>query len=118
MNRMRCQSTDGRPWTTVKVRELRERLGVAAFDPNRAREETISVDETARRLGISVGSVHRLIRAGTLPAKQLMPSAPWQVPVAALDSESVQIGVRAIAERRPRKPSQLQDDKTLRPPGL
>lgn len=47
MNRMRCKSVDGESWTTVRVRELRERLGIAAFDPATLRVETISVDETA-----------------------------------------------------------------------
>jgi DNA invertase Pin-like site-specific DNA recombinase len=118
MNRMRCKSPDGASWTTVRVRELRERLGIAPFDPTAPREETISVDETARRLQICVGSVLRLIREGTVPAKQLMPSAPWQVPVAALDTEVVRIGVRTIVERRPQNFDILQDEKTLKLPGL
>lgn len=118
MNRMRCKSSDGQSWTVVRVRELRERLGVAEFDPTLKREETISVDETARRLGICVGSVHRLIRAGALPAKQLMHAAPWQVPVASLDSEAVQIGVREVIDRRPRNFAVLQDVKTLKLPGI
>jgi hypothetical protein len=118
MNRMRCKSSDGQSWTAVRVRELRERLGIAPFDPSLPREETISVDETAKRLEICVGSVHRLIREGALPAAQLMPSAPWQVPVAALDTEAVKIGVRAIIERRPRNFLNLQDTKTLKLPGL
>ena len=118
MNRMRCKSADGQSWTTVEVRALRERLGIAPFDPDTPREETISVDETARRLAICVGSVHRLIRSGALPATQLMPSAPWQVPVAALESEVVQAGVHAIKQRRPSNFIVLQDPKTLSLPGL
>lgn len=118
MNRMRCQSSEGTTWTTVRVRQLRERIGIAPFDSNQPRETTISVDETARRLGICVGSVLRLIREGILPAKQLMPSAPWQVPVAALDTEPVKIGVRAVVERRPRNFAVLQDEKTLKLPGF
>jgi DNA invertase Pin-like site-specific DNA recombinase len=117
MNRMRCKSADGESWTTVRVRELRERLGIAAFDPA-AGAETISVDETARRLEICVGSVHRLIRCGVLPATQLMPSAPWKVPAAALETEAVQTGVREIVARRPRNFTALQDVKTLRLPGI
>jgi hypothetical protein len=115
---MRCKSTDGASWTTVRVRELRERLGIAAFDPTMPREKTISVDETAHRLKICVGSVLRLIRDGIVPAKQLMPSAPWQIPVAALDTEPVRIGVRKIIERRPRNFNVLQDEKALKLPGL
>ena len=118
MNRMRCRSTEGTTWTAIRVRELRERMGIAPFDPAHSREKTISVDETARRLQICVGSVLRLIREGTLPAKQLMPSAPWQVPVAALETESVRLGVRAVVERRPRNLRVLQDERTLKLPGF
>ncbi len=46
MNRMRCKSTDGTSWTTMRVRQLRERIGIAAFDPTAPRDKTISVDET------------------------------------------------------------------------
>jgi DNA invertase Pin-like site-specific DNA recombinase len=118
MNRMRCRATDGTTWTAVRVRELRERMGILPFDPTQPREKTISVDETARRLKICVGSVLRLIREGILPAKQLMPSAPWQVPVASLESEAVKIGVREVVERRPRNFRVLQDERTLKLPGF
>lgn len=117
LNRMRCKGPAGKSWTTVRVRELRQQLGIPDYDPV-AKEDTISVDETAARLKICVGSVKRLIRDGVLPAKQAMPAAPWQVPVAALDSEPVKIGVRAIIERRPRNFDNLQDNKSLRLPGL
>jgi DNA invertase Pin-like site-specific DNA recombinase len=118
MNRMRCKSADGRSWTTVRVRELRERLGIAAYDPTAVTVETISVDETASRLNICVGSVIRLIREGVLPATQLMPSAPWKVPVDALASEAVKAGVRAVVARRPRNFTVLQGEKTPRLPGF
>ena len=118
MNRMRCRSDDGGTWTTVRVRELRKRLGIAEFDPAAADPETISMDEAALRLGIGTSSVQRLIRDGTLPATQLMPSAPWKVSVEALDSEAVRIGVREILARRPGHFKQLQDDRTLRLPGI
>jgi excisionase family DNA binding protein len=108
---MRCKSEDGQSWTTVRVQALRDRLGIAAFDPSQADGETISVDETAHRLKISVGSVQRLIRQGILPATQLMPSAPWKVPVAALDTEAVQIGVQGVIARRPRNFVDLKDKR-------
>jgi hypothetical protein len=72
-----------------------------AFNPASQAEETICVDKAALRLGICVGSVYKLIRAGVLPATQLIPSAPWQIPVGALESEAVNIGVQQIAARRP-----------------
>lgn len=118
LNRMHCRAPEGETWTMVRVKALRERLGIAAFDPSASRETTISVDATARQLGICVGSVHRLIRAGILPANQVMPSAPWEVPVAALATEAVRIGVRNVVARRPKNFERLQDLGTLRLPGL
>ena len=118
MNRMRCKSSDGKSWTVAHVRELRERLGIAAFDPASIKIETITVDEAAHRLNICIGSVRRLIREGVLPATQLMPSAPWQIPTASLDTDAVKIGVRAVMERRPRNFKVLQDLKTLKLPGF
>lgn len=118
MNRMRCKPSDGKAWTTVRVRELRERLGIAPFDPTSQRAETISADETATRLGICVGSVQKLIRAGVLPATQLMHSAPWQIPVAALETEAVKTGVREIIGRRPKYYARYQKDKILKLPGF
>ena len=46
-----------------------------------------------------------------------MPSAPWQVPVAALATEAVRIGVRDVIARRPKNFEVLQDIQTLTLPG-
>jgi hypothetical protein len=62
--------------------------------------------------------VHKLIRDGVLPGTQLMPSAPWQIPVEALDTEQVRIGLQEIAERRPTKVLAAVDERLLRLPGL
>jgi hypothetical protein len=118
MNRMRCKPADGKAWTTVRVRELRERLGIAPFDPSSQKEQTICIDKAALRLGICVGSVYKLIREGVLPATQLLPSAPWQIPVAALETDIIKTGVQKIVARRPRNCRVLQDDKSLRLPGF
>jgi DNA invertase Pin-like site-specific DNA recombinase len=118
MNRMRCKTETGETWTTLRVRELRERLGIAEYDSSAKRVRTISIDEAARRLSICAGSVYRLIRDGILPASQAMPSAPWQISLDALDSEKVRIGVRSVVARRPRNIAKYQDEKTLRLPGI
>jgi hypothetical protein len=118
LNRMRCRTEDGESWTTVRVQQLRERLGVPGFDPIANTVATISADETAARLAICVGSVHRLIREGVLPAKQAMHSAPWKIPVAALSSDAVLAGVQQIKARRPKKAYAKQQDGTIRLPGI
>lgn len=118
MNRMRCRTEDGETWTTVRIRELRERLGIPPGDPGHQPADTISLDRAASQLGICVGSVHRLIREGRLPATQLMPSAPWKIPVEALTSEAVRIGVQVIKARRPEKALASQRDNTMALPGI
>jgi excisionase family DNA binding protein len=118
MNRMRCKGESGRSWTEVAARQLRERLGIAPFDPSAAREEMITVDEAARRLSICVGSVKRLIEEGTLPGAQVMPSAPWRIPVAALETEPVRQGVQRVMKRRPSKSAGMKNSETLRLPGV
>jgi hypothetical protein len=99
MNRMRCKSADGNTWSVARVRELRERLGISAFDSASVTTETITIDEAAHRLNICVGSMKCLIRSGVLAATQLMPSAPWQIPAAALDTDAVRVGVRKVMAR-------------------
>ena len=47
-----------------------------------------------------------------------MQSAPWQIPVAALDTEAVKTGAREIAGRRPKFYKRFQEDKTLWLPSL
>lgn len=118
LNRMRCRTPDGETWTAVRVRELRERLGLPEGDPTARGEATISAGRAAHRLGICVGSVHRLIREGILPASQVMHSAPWKVPLAALASEAVLAGVQAVKDRRPTNWQHLQRDEATRLPGL
>lgn len=118
MNRLRTPTANGKPWTVVAVRELRERLGIAAFDPAAVQTQTISAVEAAKRLNICCHSVMRLIRDGVLPATQLMACAPWQIPVAALETDMVADAVRAVREKRPRNFSILQDLSNLRLPGF
>lgn len=118
LNRMRCRTEDGETWTTVRVAELRDRLAIPPYDPEAEVPKTISVDAAAKRLGICVASVHKLIRSGVLPATQIMYSAPWKIPVDALDSEAVTIGLQEIAARRPKQALDKVTDQSMNLPGF
>jgi hypothetical protein len=65
-------------------------------------QKTLSTDDAALRLGITPRWVEKLIGQGVIPATQLMPSAPWQIPAAALEAEAVRSAAREIAGRRRR----------------
>jgi hypothetical protein len=78
----------------------------------------VGVQEVARRFGICIPSVLRLIREGALPAEQAMPYAPWKIHTEALSSEPVVAGLRRVKERRPKNLQGYQRDETMRLPGL
>jgi hypothetical protein len=117
LNRMRCKTGDGETWTTVRVKEMRERLGLAEYGSTRIEETMISLMKAAERLGICVGSAKSLVLRGILPATQVVPGSPWLVPVDALSSEAVRQGVRRVIARRPKIYEDYQYDKLIRLPG-
>jgi DNA invertase Pin-like site-specific DNA recombinase len=118
LNRMRCKTNNGETWTTVRVREMRERLSIPDYDPAQADAQMISLMKAAERLGICVGSAKSLVLKGILPATQIMPGSPWLVPVETLTSEAVRIGVQRVIARRPQFYEQYQYDKLIRLPGI
>lgn len=118
LNRMRCKSGRGETWTTVRVRGMRERLGVPDYDPADPGGEMVSLAKAAERLGICVGSAKSLAQKGILPATQIMPGSQWLVPAASLTSEAVQIGVQRVVSRRPKFYEDYQYDKAVRLPGF
>lgn len=118
LNRMLCRTSDGETWTTVRVRDMRERLGLPEYDPSKSDGKFISLAKAAERLGICLGSARTLAEAGLLPGKQIMKGAPWLVPVEALDTEAVRIGVQKVIDRRPKIFEDYQYDKVVRLPGI
>jgi len=118
LNRIRCRTEDGETWTTVRVAALRDSLAILPYDPDAEVPKTMSVDATAKRLGVCVASVHKLIRSGVLPATQIMYSAPWKIPADALETEAVRIGLQEIAARRPRQALDRITNKSMTLPGF
>ena len=116
LNRMRCKTGDGETWTTVRVREMRERLGIP--EGGHVDDGMISLAKAAERLNICIGSAKRLVDWGVLPATQLMPGATWLVPIAALDTPAVREGAHGVIARRPKTFEEYQYDRTIRLPGL
>ncbi|MGR9286152.1 recombinase family protein [Rhizobium johnstonii] len=118
LNRMLCKTGDGESWTTVRVRDMRERLGIPEYDATKVDVPMISLMKAAEKLGICVGSAKSLVQRGILPATQILPGSPWMVPVEALSSEAVRIGVQGVIDRRPKLYEDYQYDKVVRLPGI
>jgi len=118
LNRMRCKTSDGESWTTIRVRDMRERLGIADYDPGKTEATMISLMKAAERLGICVGSAKTLALKGILPATQIMPGSPWLVPAEALALEAVRIGAQRVIDRRPKYYKTYQYDRQIQLPGI
>jgi DNA invertase Pin-like site-specific DNA recombinase len=118
LNRMLCKTGDGEGWTAVRVRNMRDRLGIAEYDPTKAGSPVISLMKAAEKLGICIGSAKSLVKKGILPATQILPGSQWMVPIEALTSEAVLIGVQGVVDRRSKIYEDYQYDKVVRLPGL
>jgi hypothetical protein len=97
---------------------MRERLGLPEYDAEKHDGKCISLAKVAEQLGICLGSARTLADKGILPGTQIMKGSPWLVPVKALTSDTVLIGVQQVVERRPRFYEFYQYDKVIRLPGL
>jgi len=73
---------------------MRERLGIPEYDAAKVDVLMVRLMKAAETLGICVGSAKSLAKKGILPATQILPGSQWMVPVEALTSEAVRIGVR------------------------
>lgn len=100
LNRIRCSFESSSAWTQFRVRQIRDRLGLPNCAPEDL-EPTVTRDQAAVILGIGISSVKKLIDDGILPANQIIPGAPWEIPAQSLNSESVRQGAEKIQSRRP-----------------
>ena len=98
LNRLGKRTGRGNPWTEVRVRSFRSQHRVPTHRPGEMAERgELTLEEAARRLGVSKMTVLRLISAGTITAIQVCKGAPWAVPeaqIAALKGANPSVGPR------------------------
>ena len=99
LNRLKLQTGSGNTWNEIRVRHARHYHALPPFDPSRSRNGLLTLQEAAHHLGVSPTSVRRLIRNNQIPARQVVPCAPWEIARDALDSETVREAIRQINGR-------------------
>ncbi|MCY3754138.1 MAG: recombinase family protein [Alphaproteobacteria bacterium] len=105
LNRMGMHTGQGKSWTGKRVSSIRRVNGIHAHFAAYKDGKWRTMLEAATELGVTSHVIRRLIKTGELPARQVVPGAPWQIRVADLQAKNV---VRALANRRrrsPRRPS-------------
>jgi hypothetical protein len=112
LNRQRQRTGSGHSWTAERVAYTRKNHDLPECPAGDRKQLTITLQQAAKRLHVSPPAVRRLIARGVLPAQQIVPFAPWQIPAEVLHSESVRQALAGIDQRRgirTLKDNELQD---------
>jgi hypothetical protein len=99
LNRLRLQTGTGNTWNDKTVRSARYNHHLPIFDPSDYKNSTVTLERAAKRLNVSPTCVRRMIAQKQLPASQVVPFAPWEIPVEALESEVVRKAITNIKNR-------------------
>src|SRR5215813_4501865 len=99
LNRLGLRTGGGNTWNQVRVRSARQYQQLPTFDPNHAGHDSVTLREAADRLNVGLTVVRRMIAEKKLPASQVVACAPWQIPLEALESETVQRELQKIRNR-------------------
>jgi excisionase family DNA binding protein len=87
LNRMGIKSAKGHSWTRSRVGNFRKTNAIENYTPGerQARGE-LTIEDVAKKLGVSYSTVQRMIKQRQLPGHQLCPGAPWIIRSADVDS--------------------------------
>jgi excisionase family DNA binding protein len=113
LNRLGMRTGVGNGWNEVRVRSLRQYQQLPAYDASAAPTGMLTQQQAAERLGVSATVVQHLIGSKTIPATQVVPRAPWQIPVSAVDAPEVKQAARDLQCRRHPSRTQIRDECTL-----
>jgi Helix-turn-helix domain len=108
LNRLGYRTATGKTWRAHSVASMRytHRLPHVAKG-----QEWLTLEQAAQQLGVSGTVIRRLIRHGTLPARQMVPSAPWIIHASDLALPAVQAEVQAVpVGHRPGQPASPAGD--------
>jgi hypothetical protein len=88
----------GRPWSEPSVRAVRRKHGIAGQKRTKEDPEIFSLDQAWRYCGVSDATIKRLVAAGLVAARQVVPWAPWEIRKSDLDSEPVRGILKTLRE--------------------
>lgn len=117
LNRMGLITGQGNTWTARRVDSYRKTAGIPAYESAVKDGRCLTMLEAAKACGVTCHAIRKLIKDGILPARQVVPDAPWQILSADLDRAEVQEALRNRRVRGGRPCRVSRDDQTLEIPG-
>ncbi len=97
LNRLGFKTGGGKTWRLHSVYNARYLHRLKNY---RKENAWVTVEQASRELGVSHTVIRRLIREGTLPARQVVASTPWIIARESLTLEAVQAAVEAVRSGR------------------
>ena len=117
LNRMGQMTGQGKSWTEARVGSYRRTTGISGYESAVKDGRCLTMLEAAHKVGITCHAIRRLIKAGVLPARQVVEDAPWQIQAADLERPEVKEAIRRrrVLKGRPCRVS--RNDRNLMIPG-
>ena len=116
LNRLAIPTGLGNTWTPGRVTAYRHTTGIPASAAALGDGRYLTVLDAASKLGTTRYMIRALIHARILPARQVVPAAPWQILATDLELPTVHQALRRRA-RHGRPCSNSRDKLTLTIPG-
>jgi excisionase family DNA binding protein len=103
LNRLGFRTGYHHAWTKARIQSLRNKLELPACSSGKCAPAMLTLEQAADRLSTNRTIVKRLIEERILPATQVVPGAPWEIPEESVQSPLVIAAVKKVAAR-PRIP--------------
>jgi excisionase family DNA binding protein len=113
LNRLGLRTGHGNSWSQMRVYWARHYHRLPAYDPKQASTTVLTLEKAARHLGVSSTTVRRLIENKIIPAYQVVPRAPWEIPAETLDSEAIREEIQKVVNRVYKQRTQTTDQRPL-----
>jgi hypothetical protein len=97
LNRLGYRTGQGNTWRATRVKTLRYSHQIPGLTH---RDGWLTLEKTANELNVAPTVIKRLIKEGTLPAKQVVRYAPWVIERGDLELPQVQAAIKALRKGR------------------
>jgi len=96
LNKLGRRTGKGRAWSREGVKTARRNHAIPGHTRTAVDAEVLSLQGASRLLAVSDTTIRKLVEAGVLPMKQVVPWAPWEIARADLDSPAVRRMVNSL----------------------
>jgi len=91
LNRLGRRTGKGKPWSELAVCSARKKHRIPGHARSVEDPHVLNQTSAARQTGTSNTTIKRLVDAGILPMRQIVPFAPWEIQRADLDLPRVRV---------------------------